>query len=149
MKRLAVLTTAGVLGAAVVFPQSPQPHELRLVPQNVHWGYYDATLKPVLRVASGDTVRVETMVAGGLARLSAAGVPESDIPETFKAVEAAVTERGPGVHPLTGPIWIEGAEPGDVLEVRMLGFEFLHLYGFTGVRLASGTLAEGVPDASC
>lgn len=145
MKRLAVLTTAGVLGAAVVFPQSPQSHELRLVPQNVHWGYYDATLKPILRVASGDTIRVETMVAGGLGRLRAAGVPESDIPETLKAVEAAVTERGPGVHPLTGPIWIEGAEPGDVLEVRMLGFEFLHPYGVTGFIPGSGTLPDDFP----
>jgi acetamidase/formamidase len=145
MKRLAVLTAAGVLGATVVFPRSPQPHELRLVPQNVHWGYYDATLRPVLRVASGDTIRVETMVAGGLGRLRAAGVPESEIPEALKAVEAAVTERGPGVHPLTGPIWIEGAEPGDVLEVRMLGFEFLHPYGVTGFIPGSGTLPDDFP----
>ena len=104
--------------------QSRQPHELKLTPQNVHWGYYDATLKPVLRIASGDTVRVETMVAGGLARLRAAGVPDAEIPDSLKAVETGVTEKGPGAHPLTGPIWIEGAEPGDVLEIRILGFEF-------------------------
>ena len=80
-----------------------------------------------------------------MGRLRAAGVPESDIPETLKAVEAAVTERGPGVHPLTGPIWIEGAEPGDVLEVRMLGFEFLHPYGVTGFIPGSGTLPDDFP----
>ena len=114
MKRVGV-AAAGVLVATVALSQSPQPRDLRLVPQNVHWGYYDATLKPALRVASGDTIRVETMVAGGLGRLRAAGVPESEIPDALKAVEAGVTERGPGAHPLTGPIQVEGAEPGDVL----------------------------------
>ena len=125
--------------------QSRQPHELKLTPQNVHWGYYDATLKPVLRVASGDTIRVETMVAGGLGRLRAAGVQDSEIPEALKTVEAAVTERGPGVHPLTGPIWVEGAEAGDVLEVRIVGFEFLHPYGVTGFIPGSGTLPDEFP----
>lgn len=145
MKKLVVLTAAGVLTAAFIFPQSPQPRELTLVPRNIHWGYYDATLKPVLRVASGDTIRVETMVAGGLGRLRAAGVPESEIPEALKVVEAGVTERGPGVHPLTGPIWVEGAEPGDVLEVKMLAFEFLHPYGVTGFIPGSGTLPDDFP----
>lgn len=135
----------GVLVAALGFSQSRQPHELKLVPQHVHWGYYDATLKPVLRVASGDTIRVETMIAGGVARLRAAGVGEAEIPDALKAVETAITERGPGAHPLTGPIWIEGAEPGDVLEVRIVGFEFLHPYGVTGFIPGSGTLPDEFP----
>lgn len=146
MKKLVVgVAAAGVLVATFAFPQSSQPRELKLVPQNIHWGYYDATLKPVLRVASGDTIRIETMVAGGLGRLRAAGVPEGDIPDALKAVETAVTERGPGVHPLTGPIWIEGAEPGDVLEVRILAFEFLHPYGVAGFIPGSGTLPDDFP----
>jgi acetamidase/formamidase len=145
MKQLNLLTIVGLCAASVASSQSTVPRELRLLPQNVHWGYYDATLKPVLRAASGDTIRVETMVAGGLGRLRAAGVAESDIPEALKAVEAAVTERGPGVHPLTGPIWIEGAEPGDTLEVRILGFEFLHPYGVTGFIPGSGTLPDDFP----
>jgi acetamidase/formamidase len=120
-------------------------HELRLLPQNVHWGYYDSTLKPVLRVASGDTIRAETMVAGGLGRLRAAGAPENEIPDALKAVEAAITERGPGVHPLTGPVWVEGAEPGDVLEIRIVGFEFLHPFGVTGFIPGSGTLPDEFP----
>lgn len=99
-----------------MFSQSARVHELKLLPQNVHWGYYDAVLKPVLRVASGDTIRVEAMVAGGLQRLRAVGVAESEIPDALKVVEKTVTERGPGAHPLTGPVWIEGAEPDDVLE---------------------------------
>jgi acetamidase/formamidase len=120
-------------------------HELKLTPVNVHWGYYDARLPPVLRIASGDTVRVETMVAGGLDRLIAAGVPDAEIPESLKQVEKVVTDRGPGAHPLTGPIYVEGAEPGDVLEIHILGFEFLHPYGVTGFRPGAGTLPDEFP----
>jgi len=125
--------------------QSPQTHELKLTPANVHWGYYDAAVKPVLRVASGDTIRVETMLARGVQRLRAAGVPDAEIPESLKAVENGVKERGPGAHPLTGPIWIEGAERGDSLEVKIQGFEFLHPYGVGGFVPNSGTLPEEFP----
>ena len=120
-------------------------HDLRLLPQNVHWGYYDASLKPVLRIASGDSVRVETMIARGLQRLRAAGVKEEEIPESLKVVERTITERGPGAHPMTGPIFVEGAEPGDVLEVKIVGFEFLHPYGVSGFIPGSGTLPDEFP----
>jgi acetamidase/formamidase len=120
-------------------------HELKLLPQNVHWGYYDASVKPVLRVASGDTVRVETMIARGLPRLRAAGVKEDEIPESLKLIERTITERGPGAHPMTGPIFVEGAEPGDVLEVKIIGFEFLHPYGVSGFIPGGGTLPDEFP----
>jgi len=124
-----------------------QVHELKLVPQNVHWGYYDASVKPVLRVASGDTVRVEAMLARGLPRLRAAGVKDEEIPDALKVVEQTVTERGPGAHPLAGPIFVEGAQPGDVLEVKIVGFEFLHPYGVSGFIPGSGTLPDDFPYA--
>src|SRR6478672_2261600 len=95
-------------------------HDLKLEPKNIHWGYYDAKLSPVLRIASGDTVRVETMVAGGLERLRLAGVKEEEIPAPLKVVENTVKERGPGAHPMTGPIFVDGAQPGDSLEVHIV-----------------------------
>jgi len=144
MKRLFAFAGAGIMLAASA---QAETHDLKLTPENVHWGYYDARLKPVLRIAPGDTVRVETMVAGGLERLKLAGVPDREIPDSLKQVEKSVTDRGPGVHPLTGPIYVEGAEPGDVLEVRILGFEFLHPYGVTGFRPNSGTLPDEFPYA--
>ena len=134
---------AGLVFAALSL--RAETHELKLTPANVHWGYYDSRLKPVLKIASGDTVTVETMVAGGLERLKLAGVPDAEIPESLKQVEKAVTERGPGVHPLTGPIYVEGAEPSDTLELRFVRFEFLHPYGVTGFRPASGTLPDEFP----
>ena len=146
MKTLVPFVLAGGLLTGAVAGRSAT-YDLKLTPANVHWGYYDARLKPVLRIASGDTVRVETMVAGGLERVKLAGVPDAEIPDSLKQVESKVTDRGPGPHPLTGPIYVEGAEPGDIVEVRILGFEFLHPYGFAAFRPGSGTLPDDFPYA--
>jgi len=131
--------------SAAVRAQAPRMHDLPLRPETVHWGYYDAKIPPALRVASGDRVRVETMVAGGLQRLRLAGVPESDIPESLKAVEQRVTERGPGAHPMSGPIFVEGAEPGDVLEIRILAIDYLHNYGVNAFSPGGGVLPDDYP----
>src|SRR5215467_13796278 len=128
MRRLLEFARAGLMLAVAALAVA-ETHELKLTPGNVHWGYYDSRLRPVLRIASGDTVHVETMVAGGLERMAMAGVPDSEIPAALKEVDSSVTDRGPGAHPLSGPIYVEGAAPGDVLEVRILGFEFLHPFG--------------------
>lgn len=142
--RLFVLAVAEV---SLAISSRAETHELKLTPTNVHWGYYDAHLKPVLKIASGDTVRVETMVAGGLERLNLAGVPDAEIPDSLKQVEKSITDRGPGAHPLTGPIYVQRAEPGDTLEVHILGFEYLHPFGVTGFRPGSGTLPDEFPYA--
>lgn len=142
--RLFVLAVAEV---SLAISARAETHELKLTPTNVHWGYYDAHLKPVLKIASGDTVRVETMVAGGLERLNLAGVPDAEIPDSLKQVEKSITDRGPGAHPLTGPIYVQRAEPGDTLEVHILGFEYLHPFGVTGFRPGSGTLPDEFPYA--
>ena len=105
------LAISGALLGLAVSVTAQQTHELKLTPGNVHWGYYDARVKPVLRIASGDTIRVETLTASGVARLIEAGASEAEIPTTLLEVEKAITERGPGAHPLTGPIYVEGAEP--------------------------------------
>jgi len=143
---LLLLVGVCVLSAGLVLP-AQRTHELALTPANVHWGYYDASIKPVLTIASGDSVRVETMVARGLDRVRLAGVAESEIPESLKAVEAAVTTRGPGAHPLTGPIYVTGAEPGDALEVRIGPIAFLHPYGVIGFLPGGGTLPGEFPYA--
>jgi acetamidase/formamidase len=145
MKMLGLIWSGLAIAPAILFSQAPGTHELTLTPEHVHWGYYDASVKPVLRMASGDTVRVETMIARGLQRLRAAGVKDDEIPEALKVVERAVTERGPGAHPMTGPIWVEGAEPGDSLEVKIVGFEFLHPYGVSGFIPGGGTLPDEFP----
>jgi acetamidase/formamidase len=147
MRRLGVVFILLCGDAAAVHAQAPRVHDLPLRPETVHWGYYDAKLPAALRVASGDQVRVETMVAGGLQRLRLAGVPESDIPELLKAVEQRVTERGPGAHPMSGPIFVEGAQPGDVLAVRILAIDYLHDFGVNAFSAGSGVLADEYPYA--
>jgi acetamidase/formamidase len=127
--------------------QQPRAHDLAVTPEHVHWGYYDSRVAPVLRMASGDRVRVETMVAGGLQRLRLAGARETEIPEALKTVEVRVTERGPGVHPMTGPIFVEGAAPGDALEIRILAIEFLHPFGVVTFNPGGGVLPEDCPYA--
>ena len=130
-----------------VLTQAPKTHELPLRPETVHWGYYDARIPPALRIAPGDRVRVETMVAGGLQRLRLAGASEAEIPDSLKAVEKAVTERGPGAHPMSGPIFVDTAEPGDSLEVRIIAIEFLHTFGVNAFSPGGGVLPDEFPYA--
>jgi acetamidase/formamidase len=89
-------------------------HFLPSTPSTVHWGYFDPRLDPVLTVASGDLVAIETLThhAGDAPDL----LMDSAIAEVFDRVE----DRGPGPHLLTGPIAVTGARPGDVLQVDIL-----------------------------
>lgn len=148
MRPMSACAASVVVVCAAVVTAQTVTHELRLTPEHVHWGYYDARIAPVLRVASGDRVRVETMVAGGLQRLRLAGATEAEIPESLKLVEQRVTERGPGVHPMTGPIYIDGAQPGDTLEVRIVAIEFLHNFGVNAFSQGGGVLPDDFPYAS-
>lgn len=127
--------------------QAPRVHELPVTPANIHWGYYDARVAPVLRVASGDRVNVQTMIAGGLGRLRMLGVADAEFPAGLRAVEQAITDRGPGAHPMTGPIHVEGAEPGDMLEVRFLSIGYLHTFGMNAFAPGGGTIPDEFPYA--
>jgi acetamidase/formamidase len=90
---------------------------LPATPSTVVWGYYSAQAKPALTVKSGDTVRMQTLSTCAPDRMAAAGVP---VPQYDRDIHAQVTDKGPGGHILTGPVAIEEAEPGDVLEVQIL-----------------------------
>ena len=147
MRRVLPILMLVVAMAHMTSTQQPRTHDLPLTPAHVHWGYFDSRVPPVLRIASGDRVRVETMIAGGLQRVRLAGVAESEIPDPLKAVELGVVERGPGVQPMTGPIFVEDAEPGDTLEVRILGIEFLHPFGVNVFNPGGGVLPDDFPYA--
>ena len=90
---------------------------LPATPSTVVWGYYWSQAKPALTVKSGDTVKMQTVSTCAIDRMAEAGVP---VPQYDKDIHAQVTDRGPGGHILTGPVAIEGAEPGDTLEVQIL-----------------------------
>ena len=119
--------------------------ELKATPTTVVWGYYAASAKPVLRVHSGDTVRMETLSTASPARLEALGVPPNQIPDSFRSIYMEVTDKGPGGHILTGPVYIEEAEPGDVLEIRIQKIEVAAPYAYNGFRPGSGFLPDDFP----
>src|SRR4051794_14235659 len=95
-------------------------HKLATTPQHVVWGHYWSASQPVLTIKSGDIVETTTMITSTPERLRAAGVAEDQIQPEFKAIADTVKDKGPGGHILNGPIYIEGAAPGDTLEVRIL-----------------------------
>jgi len=107
-------------------------HRLPATPQTVAYGYYSAAAKPALRVAPGDTIEVETLITSRPDRLEAAGVPPGEVEQSLRDIVSQVTDRGPGGHILTGPVYVEGADSGDVLEVRILSIDLAIPYGYNG-----------------
>ena len=124
--------------------QSPRVHHLAATPETVAYGYYSAAAKPVLTIPSGDIVEVETLLTNVPDRLEQAGVPADQVQQSLKDIVAKVTDKGPGGHILTGPIAVEGAEPGDVLEVRILSIHPAIAYGYNGCR---GFMPENCADS--
>jgi acetamidase/formamidase len=114
-------------------------HHLHSSPETVHWGWFDAALPHVLTVASGDRVTVESL-SGGPANLPGEGF---EVPPELLQVHAKSQRRVPG-HILTGPIGVQGAQPGDVLEVRIIDVQLRQDWGYTFVRPLAGALPEEV-----
>jgi acetamidase/formamidase len=114
--------------------RAPKTHRLEATPATVAYGYYWAEAKPVLRIASGDIIDVDTLLTNSPTGLERAGVAPAKIQDSLKAIVAEVTgdRRGPGGHILTGPVFVEGAEAGDVLEVKVLSIDLPIDYGYNG-----------------
>ena len=117
-------------------------HRLMPTPRTVAFGYYDAAAEPVLRVRSGDQIEVGTLITSTPARLEQAGVAPADIQPALRAIYDSVKTRGPGGHILTGPIYVEGADSGDVLEVRIRSIELALPYAYNGFGPRRGFLPE-------
>jgi acetamidase/formamidase len=111
-------------------------------PTTVAWGFYDAAAKPVLRVNSGDLVDVGTLLTSSPTRLEGAGVKPADVEQSLRDIYAKVTDKGPGGHILTGPIYVEGADSGDVLEVRIRDIQLAIPYAYNAFGPRSGFIPE-------
>ena len=98
--------------AAAPFPAAAKHYVLKATPESVAWGWLDPSEKPKLTIKSGDTVSVETL-------MHARDQIQPGI-SMEKIVELRKANPGGGPHSLTGPIYVEGAEPGDVMEIRIL-----------------------------
>src|SRR5437016_13815781 len=105
-------------------------HTLKSTPKTVAWGYSDAKTAPVLRIKSGDTVEIQTLITNSPKRLEEAGVPPDQVEHALRDITDQVKDKGPGGHILTGPIYIEDAQPGDVLEVKILAIRLAIPYAY-------------------
>jgi acetamidase/formamidase len=138
-----------MLAGAARFTAQPKVHRLEATPSTIAYGWYNAAGAPVLRIASGDIIDVDTLLTNSPAGLARAGVPDDQIQSSLKAIEEALPRgnpnRGPGGHILTGPVFVEGAEPGDALEVKILSIDLAIPYGYNG---CSGFVRENCADTN-
>jgi acetamidase/formamidase len=134
---------------------APRPikvdHLIRSVPENMVWGYFGADVPPVYRVKDGDVVEIQTVGAVGISKddpeafFKNNNLPLDDHAREIITILKTVKPEPSGIrgHMLTGPIYIEGAEPGDTLEIRILDLPIRSTYGVNMVRPGGG----GIPDA--
>jgi len=115
-------------------------HRLDAAPDTVHWGYFDAALKPLITVAPGDEVVISTVSA------SPGQMPKADagftVPDALPAIHKSVTPKLGGPHILTGPVAVRGAKAGQVLEVRIKAIELHYDWGYNLIRPLAGALPD-------
>ncbi len=144
-RALLALCVAGFAVSAASAQTGGATYTLKPTPKTVAWGYYDASTPPVLRIKSGDIVEIQTLLTNEPDPLEAAGVPPDQVEQSLRDIVAQVKDKGPGGHILTGPIYIESAEPGDVLEVRILAIKLAIPYAYNGFGPRSGIFPNEFP----
>jgi acetamidase/formamidase len=113
-------------------------HHLKAAAATCHWGFFDAALKPVLTVKGGDEVTIDS-ISGDTYQLP--DPKRFHIPPEMHDVHANSERSLPG-HILTGPVAIEDAQPGDVLEVEILEVKLRQDWGYNVIRPLSGILPD-------
>jgi acetamidase/formamidase len=122
--------------------------KLHSTPETVLWGYIAANLNPALTIKSGDVVEIEALSHQGLTTaqdpasfFGAHGISAEEVLPDAKVIYSQVKRpKGASVHILTGPIYVEGGEPGDTLEVRVLDIKFRVPYGVNNTGPGKGVL---------
>ncbi len=149
-----LVSKATVANAAAnnIAPVKPD-HLVRSIPENMVYGYYGADVPPVAKVKDGDIVEIQTINTTGINRrdpeafFTANNMPldehANDIISILKNVKPDPDPKLRG-HMLTGPIYIEGAEPGDTLEIRIVDIKLRSDYGVNSVWPKGGALPDAV-----
>ena len=136
-KHLAILI---VISTAFGWASAQKTYELKASPENIHWGYFSAEVEPVIRVNPGDIVIIEDVPRLDPIDMEKRGIPAEEMSEGYRRIYREVTDKGPGPHIMVGPVYINGAEPGDVLEVRILEVELAYTFGYSRLSSRGGTL---------
>jgi len=142
--KLAVCFSAVFVFAAGGAQAAEKIHELKASPTTVHRGFFDASLKPVLTIDSGDVVRLWT-TTGNPRYFESLGVPKEKIPAELYAAFAGAPGEGRDDHTLDGPIAVRGAEPGDTVEIKIRSIELWLPIAGMGFRANRGSLPEDFP----
>ncbi len=146
LRFLSFILLSGIApGQAPAAPSSAQHFKLAATPRTVAWGYYDAAAAPVLRIHSGDTVVFDTLITNSPTGLEKAGLPPDQVQQSLRDIYKEVTSKGPGGHILTGPVYVEEAEPGDTLEVRIQKIDLAIPYAYNAFGPTRGFLPEDFP----
>ncbi|WP_198011347.1 acetamidase/formamidase family protein [Synechococcus sp. PCC 7335] len=133
---------------------TPQVYTVKSSPDNVIWGeLFKPDSAPILTVQSGDRVTLETVSHEGILAdqgdtvdfLTSRGIKQEDILPDQLTVKANVEKTGPGPHVITGPIYVEDAEPGDVLEIKTIDIAYRVPYGVISNRHGKGSLPGEFP----
>jgi acetamidase/formamidase len=116
-RRTALAALLAAFACSAIAQQQPaarggKHHTLPATLETVQWGWLDPKEPPKLTINSGDTVSVETMMHSH--NKVQQGITMEQLVELRKA------NPGGGPHSMTGPIYVNGAEPGDVMEIRIL-----------------------------
>ncbi len=154
-----------LLGAFWLLPASAfhQTYIVRSTPENLIWGeLFKPTSSPILRVRSGDRIIMEIVshegilpdqgdsaeffAQGGIPENRKSAISQNQILSDQLRVKAEVTKTGPGPHVITGPIYVEDAQPGDVLEIKTIGIDYRSPYGVISNRHGRGALPGEYPE---
>lgn len=117
-------------------------HDLLPSPSTAHWGSLDAGLKPAIEIEPGDTVTINS-VSGSAVQLP--NNPAMTIRPELLAIHEALSPA-PGPHILTGPVFVRGAEPGDMLRIEILDVKLRDDWGYNLIRPGMGALPDDFAD---
>jgi len=155
-----VVVLVPIVAAICLHAAGPPAVHVRSTPENVVLGVFPIDRAPVATVASGAVVRIDTLSQRGATQqedpvtfLGKFGVTPDEVLQDVKDLWASrnakpQSERGGGGHILTGPIFVEGAEPGDTLAVEMIDLTTRVPYGINSTSSTSGVFAASYPGAA-
>jgi len=105
-------------------------------PDTVHWGFFEATLEPLLKIDSGERVTLSS-VSG---TPDVMPPPPLKIPPALTAIQERVTRRIVPGHICTGPVAVRGARAGQTLQVDIETISLNYDWGYNVVRPLAGAL---------
>jgi acetamidase/formamidase len=153
IQKISILFAVFFAVSSISYAQKP-PQKIDLYvktsPETVTWGYLPADRKPIATIKSGQVVSMQTLTHQGIINgidpvqfFANGGVQKSEIlPETLEIFNNVNHPKNSGAHVMTGPIFVEGAESGDMLEVRVLDIKYRVPYGINNSGKGGGVLPD-------